>query len=221
MRPVLRAISLKLLLLSVSVATSGCAFHPKLVTPNLSASSQISSQLPAHFGLHVGDDIKDLSRKVKSSTFVGSFHSFTYDLGTPAAAVIEQATRNAILEVTTFSDTNEFQQEIQRGRLDGYLTVRLEDAVVDIAYSPGTTKSTANANVRLTIEVEALDAKGSQLFVEHLMGEGVSSEPVLMPSSDDFTPGIEQALTDLGEKVGRLLSSSGRLRSYKPRRVPG
>lgn len=218
MSSILRATSLKLLLLSFSVLASGCAFHPKVATPNLLASNP-TSQLPFHFGLRIGDDIKTLSRKVKSSTFVGSFHSFTYDLGTPAVAVIEQATRNAIREVTTLADTSDLQREIQRGHLDGYLTVQLEDAVVDIAYSPGTSKSTANANVRLTIKVEAIDASGNRLFVEHLMGEGISSESVFMPSSDDFTPGIEQALADLGEKMAGLLSSSAHLRSYRPRRA--
>lgn len=188
-------------LLLVVLILTGCA-HNIQMNPNIQPNVYMINKKDARVGVVFTDKLSNHTQTVKPSTYVGSAHTYTFQVGPPLRSALLRSVEAIYDEVATVDNTSNLVDYDIGYKFD------LENAQIDVTFQQGFLTVSSRGNVNLSVSLEKYGSDGLEKRVV-VSGSGfMSGGGDAFNANQQFAKAVEEAIKQLSENAANVMMAN-------------
>ncbi|MDP8208476.1 MAG: hypothetical protein P9L92_17560 [Candidatus Electryonea clarkiae] len=194
--------SFSIFVIALFLFIAGCSHHIQL-NPNIQPNVYSIDKSDFPVGVVFTDKLSSHVEHVNPSTYVGSAHSYNFDLGSTLKSALLRSVEIAHNSVSSVNSTGEFNKYRMGYKFD------LENCQIDVTFVEGFLSASAKGNVSISVSLEIYDQENGGLQKRlTISGSGFCSGAASPFQADKlFAKAVEDAIKQISEGVANALLS--------------
>jgi len=188
-------------ILLIVLCLVGCA-HNIQMNPNIQPNVYMLEKKGMSVGVVFTDKLATYSETVTPSTYVGSAHTYTFEVGPPLQSALLRAVEAVYDEVAMIDNTGLLVDYPVGYKFD------LENAQIDVTFQQGFWTVSSRGNVNLSVSLERYGPDGLENRMV-LSGSGFMSGGADAFNADSqFAQAVEDAIKQVSENAANVMMSN-------------